>query len=151
MTDANTVKKAIECPECRGFGTIGDGPFSMGQECPMCGGYGAKNISVATEQAVRAVLKKTADQSGRKYDEHLVSMLLVTIDGPDAQTKFGDITEEMSSLAVLKVRAHLWGSFPPDVASLATCNLYYLLGRQEELGWFEECVPGYEFHTEDFS
>lgn len=143
-------KTAIECPECAGFGTIGDGPFTMGVECSQCDGRGFRDISKATEEVVRKILDKAAEQSGRKYKEHLVSMLLVTIDGPDSTVLYGGDDEEMgyiepSSLAVLKVFGHLWGTFPSETASRVTCDLYYTLGRQSELGWVEEGVTGYHF------
>ena len=56
MTEINPENREIECPECGGFGRIGDGPFTMGMECPECGGRGVRDISTATEKVVRTGL-----------------------------------------------------------------------------------------------
>ena len=40
MTETSPKTKVIQCPTCSGFGTIGDGPFTVGTECPECGGAG---------------------------------------------------------------------------------------------------------------
>jgi hypothetical protein len=150
MAETNAENREIECPECRGFGSLGDGPFAMGTECPQCGGRGACDVSKATEETVRSVLDKASEQISLVVKEYLVLMLLVIIDGHDSTVKYGGDDEdgehiEPSSLAALKVRAHLWGSFPSEIASRMTCDLYYTLGRQNELGWIEKGVPGYRF------
>lgn len=36
-----------ECTQCGGFGSIGDGPFSMGTTCPECNGTGIKEAEKA--------------------------------------------------------------------------------------------------------
>lgn len=136
-------RTAIECPECSGFGRIGDGPFTMGVECSQCDGRGLCDISKATEEVVSKILNKASEQYGREYNEHLVSMLLITIDGPDSTVIYGGDDEDLgyiepSSLAALKVRGQLWGTYPSDIASNIACDIYYTLSRQAELGWIKE-------------
>lgn len=50
MTETNLGNRDIECPDCCGFGRIGDGPTTMGTECPQCDGRGVRSISKTTEE-----------------------------------------------------------------------------------------------------
>jgi hypothetical protein len=143
MTENATEKN--ECSECGGFGSIGDGPFTVGMECPGCDGQGVTDISrqgKTTEAVSLEVLGKTYDEF--KYDERFVRHVVATLEDPD-MASVRDAGG--ASNAAVWLRSSLWvghgGGF--EMASRATCDLFYTLGRQDELGWIEGMVPNYHF------
>lgn len=53
-----------------------------------------------------------------------------------------------ASEAASEIRATLWNYYTGGGASAsATCQLFYTLGRQNELGWVEGEAPGFRFEA----
>lgn len=100
-----------------------------------------------TTEIALAVVRKHYHQFEIENDARFMSHLVATIEDP---TMAGAEIEDLASPAALWVRASLRYT---DIAASesATCDLFYLLGRQDELGWIEEQVPGYQFSPEDYS
>ena len=56
------------------------------------------------------------------------------------------VTDDDASEAAAAIRKTLWSYYSGGGASAsATCDLFYTLGRQDELDWIEDQVPGYRF------
>jgi hypothetical protein len=52
-----------------------------------------------------------------------------------------------ASEAASEIRSDLWNYYTGGGASAsATCQLFYTLGRQNELGWVEGEAPGFRFN-----
>jgi hypothetical protein len=102
----------------------------------------------STEELTRKVLGKTYDRFGFGRDSALVSHFVSVLEDP-AQSKVED--EGDASPAAEEIRKKLWSHYAGGGASAsATSNLFYALGREKELGWVEEQVPGYQFDPDDF-
>ena len=96
-----------------------------------------------TEEVVREVLGKTYNQFGFNEDTALVNDFVATLDDP-TQAYIED--EGDASPAAERIRGRLWSRYTGGGASAsATSDLFYTLGRQSELGWVVEQVPGYRF------
>ena len=97
-----------------------------------------------TEEVVREVLGKTYNQFGFDRATDLIADFVATLEDP-TQAVMED--EGDASPAAEKIRARLWSRYSGGGASAsATADLFYTLGRQDELGWVVEQVPGYSFH-----
>lgn len=91
-----------------------------------------------TENVVRKVLGLTYDRFGFKNDTHTVERVVEILAQPIPAT-----VDE--SEAAGKVREILWNRYTGGGASAgATCNLFFALGRENELGW----VIGEAHYTE---
>jgi hypothetical protein len=82
-----------------------------------------------TETVIRKVLGLTYDQFGFKNDTHTVERVTALLAEP--------VPADSSEYEVAgKVREVLWNRYSGGGASAgATCNLFFALGREEELGW----------------
>lgn len=101
------------------------------------------------EEVARKVLGKTYDQFGFNQNSRFVSDIVKILNDP---AKSVPEDEGDASPAAEEVRKRLWGQYSGGGASAsATSNLFYKLGREKELGWVEEQVPGYRYDPEDFA
>lgn len=85
-----------------------------------------------TETIIRKVLGLTYDRFGFKNDTSTVERVaeLLALEVP---------TDKSKAKAAGKIREILWNRYTGGGASAgATCNLFYALGRQDELGWVIE-------------
>lgn len=85
-----------------------------------------------TETVIRKVLGLTYDRFGFKNDTSTVERVAALL--------AAEIPEDVSTSETAgKVREILWNRYSGGGASAgATCNLFYALGRQDELGWVTE-------------
>lgn len=82
-----------------------------------------------TETVIRKVLGLTYDRFGFKNDTSTVERVAAILAEPLP-------TDGRKSKAAGKVREILWNRYTGGGASAgATCNLFYALGRQDELDW----------------
>jgi hypothetical protein len=82
-----------------------------------------------TETVIRKVLGLTYDRFGFKNDTHTVERVAAIL----AEPVPADASEYE---AAGKVREVLWNRYSGGGASAgATCNLFFALGRESELGW----------------
>lgn len=82
-----------------------------------------------TETVIRKVLGLTYDRFGFKNDTSTVERVAALL----AEPVLADGSE---SETAGKVREILWNRYSGGGASAgATCNLFFALGRQDELGW----------------
>lgn len=85
-----------------------------------------------TETVIRKVLGLTYDRFGFKNDTRTVERVaeLLALEVPADKSK---------AKTAGKIREILWNRYTGGGASAgATCNLFYALGRQDELGWVIE-------------
>lgn len=110
----------------------------------------SKNIaSEDNEDVVRRVLGKTYNQFGFNRTEALIADFVYVLEDP-SQAVVEDAGDP--SPAAEHIRSRLWSRYSGGGASAsATSDLFYTLGRQDELGWIEEQVPGYRYYPEDFA
>ena len=84
-----------------------------------------------TETVIRKVLGLTYDRFGFKNDTNTVERVAAIL----AETVPADGESEVAG----RVREILWNRYTGGGASAgATCNLFYALGREDELGWVIE-------------
>ena len=101
------------------------------------------------EELTRKVIGKTYDQFGFGRDATLVAHFVEVLNDPE-KSKIEDDGD--ASPAAEEIRTRLWNYYGGGGASASTtANLFYSLGREKELGWVEEQVPGYQFDPEDFT
>lgn len=88
-----------------------------------------------TESVVRIVLGHTYDRFEFQNDEELIASIVKTLNNSEyAKLEHKGKTE--ASAAAAKIRETLWNRYSGGGASAtATCNLFYSLRRQDELGW----------------
>lgn len=97
-----------------------------------------------TEQTVREILGVTYDGFGFQNRNDLIERIVTVLD--DDSKRFMEDDGDASEAAE-NVRAMLWSAFSDGGASAgATCELFYTLGRFDELGWVKE-----EGHWMDFN
>ena len=79
-----------------------------------------------------------------EYDRRFVRHLVATVEDP---TMAVIPYEGAASPAAQWVYASLWSGYEGgyEPAATATCNLFYTLGRQNELGRIESQFPEYRF------
>ena len=100
--------------------------------------------TATTENVVRTVLGKMYDRFGFNKDTRLISEIVTTLDDPEKSKPLSD--EDVVTLAAAEIRETLWNCYRGGGASAtATADLFYTLGRQNELGWLLEEAPGYRF------
>lgn len=99
--------------------------------------------AIVTAETVNDVLGKVYNQFGfatSGLGEKFAAMLndsskAIVEDEGDASEAAGEIREQ------------LWNRYSGGGASAsATCELFYTLGRQNELGWVEGEAPGFRFN-----
>lgn len=99
--------------------------------------------TTTTENVVRVVLGKMYDRFGFNKDAQLINQIVTVLDDPE-KSKLTD--EDVVSPAASEIRETLWNRYSGGGASAtATADLFYTLGRQNELGWLLEDAPGYRF------
>jgi hypothetical protein len=109
----------------------------------------APHMPKQTTEAVSKVLGKTYDRFGFNNDKELIAHFVEILEDP-AQAVPED--EGDASPAAERIRTHLWNRYTGGGASAsATSDLFYALGREKELGWVKEQVPGYRYDPEDFA
>lgn len=88
-----------------------------------------------TESIVRIVLGHTYNGFGFQNHDELIAGIIETLNNPEFTTpEYEGETE--ASAAAAKIRETLWNRYSGGGASAtATCNLFYSLRREEELGW----------------
>lgn len=100
--------------------------------------------TATTENVVRTVLGKMYDRFGFDKDTRLISEIVTILDDPEKSKPLSD--EDVVTLAAAEIRETLWNRYSGGGASAtATADLFYTLGRQNELGWLLEEAPGYRF------
>lgn len=100
--------------------------------------------TATTENVVRTVLGKMYDRFGFNKDTRLISEIVTILDDPEKSKPLSD--EDVVTLAAAEIRETLWNRYSGGGASAtATADLFYTLGRQNELGWLLEEAPGYRF------
>jgi hypothetical protein len=102
-----------------------------------------------TNTAVRTVLGRTYDRFGFRRDTELVNDIVSVMDDPSKSVlrHEGD-----ASPAAKYVRERLWNNYSGGGASAsATADLFHALGREKELGWVVEQVPGYRYFPHYFT
>lgn len=98
-----------------------------------------------TEESVRSVLGVSYDKWSFQKETALIANIAEVMDSPENQA----MGEEGASLAAEKVHHMLWdryrGGYMGGAAAApeATCNLFYSLERQDELGWIAEDAGPY--------
>lgn len=99
-----------------------------------------------TKEIVLEFLDKPCYQSEQfdfKNDERFIRHLVAVLEDPTEAV----IEEEgYASPAAGWLRSSLLFELGGEVASSLTCDLFYTLDRQNELGWIEEDIPGYKFN-----
>lgn len=96
-----------------------------------------------TENVVRTVLGKMYDRFGFNKDAPLINQIVAVLDDPE-KAKLTD--DDVVGQAASEIRETLWNRYSGGGASAtATADLFYTLGRQNELGWLLEEAPGYRF------
>lgn len=100
--------------------------------------------TTTTENVVRTVLGKMYDRFGFGNDTRLITEIVAILGDPEKNAPFEEgfaITD-----AAYEIREKLWNRYSGGGASAtATADLFYTLGRQNELGWLLEEAPGYRF------
>jgi hypothetical protein len=91
-----------------------------------------------TEELVLEVLHEFDFKHDRRFIRHLVAVL----EDPDMIVPEVEVN---ASPAAEWVRSSLFLELGGAVASSVTCDLFYTLGRENELGWIEEHLPDYRF------
>lgn len=98
--------------------------------------------TTTTENVVRAVLGKMYDRFGFNDDTQLINQIVTVLDDP----AMSELAHEDVTHAASEIREVLWNRYSGGGASAtATADLFYTLGRQNELGWLLEEAPGYRF------
>lgn len=107
--------------------------------------------TTTTENVVRMVLGKMYDRFGWfgvNENARLINQIVAILDDPE-KGKFedcGDAAEGDVTFAATEIREILWNSYSGGSATAsATAELFYTLGRQDELGWLLDEAPGYRF------
>ena len=109
----------------------------------------APHMPVQTTGVVMRVLGRTYDQFGFHRDKELIADFVKTLEDP---AKAVPEDEGDASPAAEEIRSRLWSRYSGGGASAsATSDLFYSLGREKELGWVKEQVPGYRYDPEEFS
>lgn len=109
----------------------------------------APHMPKQTTEAVSKVLGRTYDRFGFNRDKKLIADFVTTLEDP---SKAIVTREGKPSEAAESIRTRLWNHYSGGGASAnATSNLFYALGREKELGWVVEQVPGYRYDPEDFA
>lgn len=99
--------------------------------------------TTTTENVVRTVLGKMYDRFGFSKDAPLINEIVTALNDPE-KGKLAD--DEVVGQAASEIREKLWNRYSGGGASAtATADLFYTLGRQNELGWLLEEAPGYRF------
>lgn len=102
--------------------------------------------SADTEITVRAVLGKMYDRFGwfgLNENTRLINQIVAILDDPEKKRV---PSVDAVSYAAVEVREALWNNYTGGGATAsATADLFYTLGRQNELGWLLDEVPGYRF------
>lgn len=93
-----------------------------------------------TKEVVIEVLGNSSDY-GFENDERFVRHTVCVLE--DESMKIAEV-EVNASPAAEWFRASVLFDLGNVEASSLTCDLFYTLGRQSELGWIEEQVPGYQ-------
>lgn len=109
----------------------------------------APHMPKQTALVVRTVLGRTYDRFGFHRDTELTKDIVSVMDDPSKSVlrHEGD-----ASPAARYVRERLWNNYSGGGASAsATADLFHALGREKELGWVVEQVPGYRYFPEHFS
>lgn len=99
--------------------------------------------TTTTENVVRVVLGKMYDRFGFNKDAQLINQIVTVLDDPE---KSKPLSDDDVTHAAAEIRETLWNRYSGGGASAtATADLFYTLGRQNELGWLLEDAPGYRF------
>lgn len=104
------------------------------------------NLDAATvEQTVKEILGEMSCQFEFAEDSKLVTALVTALMNENCSVM--KHKEDTASFAVELIRNHIWDAlvwrntdsdaFIVDSA-VTTCNLFYTLGRESELGWIKE-------------
>lgn len=98
--------------------------------------------AIITKETVIDVLGPVYNQFGFEESKHPEKFAeLLNDSSKSAVEDEGDASEAAS-----KIRQILWDYYTGGGASASsTCQLFYTLGRQNELGWIEGEAPGFEF------
>jgi hypothetical protein len=90
---------------------------------------------VTTESIVRAVLGKTYKRFGASDDAEFIAEIVTILETPTV------IYEGGMSDAAATIRFRLWGRyFDGRKANSATCDLFFAMERDNELGWIREWI-----------
>lgn len=109
----------------------------------------APHMPKQTTKAVRTVLGRTYDRFGFHRETKLVNDIISVMDDPSKRVTERD---RDASPAAEYVRERLWNNYSGGGASAsATADLFHALGREKELGWVVEQVPGYRYFPQYFS
>lgn len=95
-------------------------------------------------QTVLTVVGKVYDRFGFSENTEFVNEVVAILDDPS----FSVVDEDANnaSLAARKIRDRLWTNYSGGTTSAAvTCDLFYSLGRENELGWIVAESPQYKF------
>lgn len=105
--------------------------------------------TTTTENVVRAVLGKMYDRFGWfgvNENTRLINQIVAVLDDPEKGKLDSDAAEGDVTFAATEIREILWNNYSGGSATAsATAELFYTLGRQNELGWLLEEAPGYRF------
>lgn len=103
----------------------------------------ALNSNQTTEETVREVLGMTYDQWGFDEDAEQIANIVALLE--DESKRTADTSLEQTSEAALEIRETLWNRYSGGGASAsATCQLFLVLGRTDELGWIISEANGFK-------
>lgn len=109
----------------------------------------APHMPKQTNEAVRKVLGRTYDRFGFSRDEGLIADITSVMED---SSKAIPEDEGDASPAAEYIRQRLWNRYTGGGASAsATSDLFHALGREQELGWVVEQVPGYRYFPNYFN
>lgn len=88
-----------------------------------------------TEEITRVVLGATYGAWGFHNEPSLMNSLMEVVEDVEKR-EIDESYGATASPAAEEVREILWNRYSGGgVSAIATCNLFYALGRQDELGW----------------
>jgi hypothetical protein len=93
-----------------------------------------------TEATIRAIISANYADPDFLHDERLIRHILATLEDENMQEAKG------TSSAAAWLRSTLWSTdYASSTADKTTCDIFYALGRESELGWILEGIPDYRF------
>lgn len=100
-----------------------------------------------TKEVTQVVLGATYGAWGFHNEPSLMERIMDVL-GSDEKREIDETYGGTASPAAEEVREILWNRYSGGgVSAIATCNLFYALNRQDELGWVRAEAGNYEDET----